>query len=202
MLPFRGNVAPIKDVHDPVWALWFRRRPGHERSARRHRAVDTERPLSTAAAAIAGGSFDVSVSLWHRGHAGTAAQPAHARSCRVRVRGACSRPHADVEPRYGTEDVYDGALSALNAVSRAIAPATAQCILRTYVMIIVATSALIGSTALLTAPGFGFAVPRTSITAPTFSSSSSSLAGRLPLPLRDRRWPQSSRSERSATVSP
>ena len=69
------------------------------------------------------------------------------------------------EPRYGTEDVYDGAISVLDAVSRAIAPALHSASLRTYVMVIVATSVVVGGAALLTAPGFGSAVPRTSITA-------------------------------------
>ena len=69
------------------------------------------------------------------------------------------------KPRYGTEDVYDGALSALGAVSHAIAPALHSASLRTYLMVIVASSALIGGTALLTVPGVGAAVPRTGITA-------------------------------------
>jgi multicomponent Na+:H+ antiporter subunit A len=68
-------------------------------------------------------------------------------------------------PRYGIEDAYEGVLSALNAVSGAIGPALHSASLRTYVMVIVATSVVVGGTALLTDPGLGSAVPRTSITA-------------------------------------
>ena len=69
------------------------------------------------------------------------------------------------KPRRGSEDLYDGALSGLNAMSRTIAPALHSASLRTYVMVIVVTSAVVGGAALVTAPGFGSALPRTSITA-------------------------------------
>jgi multicomponent Na+:H+ antiporter subunit A len=67
--------------------------------------------------------------------------------------------------RYGSEDVYEGALSALNAVSRALAPALHSASLRTYLMVIIATSILVGGAALLTDPSLGSALPRTPITA-------------------------------------
>ena len=54
----------------------------------------------------------------------------------------------------------------LNAVSRTIAPALHSASLRTYVMVIVATTVLIGGAVLMTAPGLGSAVSRTSITVP------------------------------------
>ena len=69
-------------------------------------------------------------------------------------------------PPYGTEDVYEGALSMLDAVSRVVGPALHSAPLRTYVMIIVATTVLIGGTVLVTDPGLGSALPRTSITIP------------------------------------
>ena len=50
-------------------------------------------------------------------------------------------------------------------MSRAIGPALHSASLRTYVMVIVATSVVVGGAALLTDPALGSAVPRTSITA-------------------------------------
>ena len=166
VLPFRGNVAPMKDVHDPAWPLWIP--PLVLATSGLFAGIAPSilnGPLSTAATAIAGVSVDVSLSVWH------GVTPALLLSVlTLAAVGFAYVAHAAVRtrtwrPRYGTEDVYDGALSALNAVSRAIAPALHSASLRTYVMVIVATSVVVGGAALLTAPGFGSAVPRTSITA-------------------------------------
>ena len=157
----------MKEVHDPAWPLWIP--PLLLATSGLFVGVAPSilnGPLSAAATAIAGVSVDVSLERVARSHAGTPAQRAHAGGCRIRVRGARGRSDADVETAaYGTEDLYDGALSALNAVSRAIAPALHSASLRTYVMVIVATSAVVGGAALVTDPGLGSAVPRTSITA-------------------------------------
>jgi multicomponent Na+:H+ antiporter subunit A len=69
------------------------------------------------------------------------------------------------KPPRGSEDLYESALSWLNAVSRAIAPALHSASLRTYVMVIVATLILVGGAALITDPSLGSAVPRTRIAA-------------------------------------
>jgi multicomponent Na+:H+ antiporter subunit A len=67
------------------------------------------------------------------------------------------------KPQHGTEDGYNGVLSALDALSHAIAPALHSASLRTYVMVIVSTLILVGGTALVNDPGLGSAVPRTAI---------------------------------------
>ncbi len=166
VLPFRGSVAALKDVHDPAWPLWFPPLVLATGGLLAGIAPSIlNRPLSSAATAIGGGQVDVSLSIWH------GVTPALLLSVLTLAAVAFAyAAHAAVrtrtwKPRHGTEDVYDGTLAALNAVSHAIAPALHSASLRTYVMVIVATSALVGSTALLTAPGFGSAVPRTSITA-------------------------------------
>jgi multicomponent Na+:H+ antiporter subunit A len=61
------------------------------------------------------------------------------------------------------EDVYDGVLASLDAVSRAIAPALHSASLRIYVMVIVLTTVLIGGAVLATDPSLGSTLPRTSI---------------------------------------
>ena len=63
-------------------------------ASRRHSSTDRSRlrrPQSPARLSMSRSS------VWHGAHAGTAAQRAHARGCRVRVRGARSRSDADVE---------------------------------------------------------------------------------------------------------
>ena len=164
--PFRGNVAPTTDVHDPAWQLWFP--PLVLATSGLFAGIAPSvlnRPLSTAATTIAGGSVDLSLRVWH------GVTPALLLSVlTLAAVGFAYVAHDAVRtrtwrPRHGTEDVYDGALSALNVVSHAIAPALHSASLRTYVMVIVTTSVLVGSAALLTAPGFGSAAPRTSITA-------------------------------------
>ena len=165
VLPFRG-VAPTKEVHDPAWPLWLPPLllattglvPGIAPSV-------LDGPLSAAAAATAGVPVDLSLRVWHGvtpalllsmftlaavGFAYVVHEPLRERTWRT---------------RYGTEDVYDGAISVLDAVSRAIAPALHSASLRTYVMVIVATLAVVGGVALLSEPALGFAAPRTSVTA-------------------------------------
>ena len=165
VLPFRGDVGPVKDVHDPAWPLWI---PPLVLAITGLLAGIAPSiingPLSTAATAIAGVSVDVSLSVWH----GLTSALALSVLTLATVGGAYV-VHGAVRTRtwrlrHGTEDVYDGVLSALNAVSRAIAPALHSASLRTYVMVIVATSVAIGGTALVMDPGLGSAVARTTIT--------------------------------------
>jgi multicomponent Na+:H+ antiporter subunit A len=166
VLPFRGSVAPMKDVHDPAWPLWFP--PLALATSGLFAGIapwTLNGALSTAATAIVGSSVAVSLSVWH------GVTPALLLSVlTLAAVGVAYVAHAAVrtrtwKPRRGTEDVYNGALSALNATSRTIAPALHSASLRTYLMVIVVTSALVGGTALLNAPGFGSAVPQTSIAA-------------------------------------
>ena len=165
VLPFRGDVAPVKDVHDPAWPLWIPPLTlalGGLLAGVAPSILDG--PVSTAATAIAGVPVDVSLSAWHGVTPAlllsvlTLAAVVFAYMVHEAVRIRTWRP------RHGTEDAYDGALSGLNAVSRAIAPALHSASLRAYVMVIVATSVVVGGAALLTDPGLGYATSRTSIT--------------------------------------
>jgi multicomponent Na+:H+ antiporter subunit A len=166
VLPFHGDVATVKDVDEPAWPLWltplvlatFGLLAGIAPSI-------LNAPLSFAATAIAGAPVDVAFSVWH------GFTPALLLSV-LTLAGVTLAyvVHEGVRirtwtPRHGTEDVYNGTLSALNRVSRAIGPPLHSASLRTYVMVIVVTSALIGGTALLTDPGLGSAIPRTGVNA-------------------------------------
>jgi multicomponent Na+:H+ antiporter subunit A len=121
--------------------------------------------LSAAATAVVGERSDVALTVWHGFTPAlllsvlTLAAVGMAYAARETVRTRIWRP------RRGTEDLYQGALSLLTATGRAIAPALHSASLRTYVMVIVATSVAIGGSALVTDPGLGSAVPRTSVTA-------------------------------------
>jgi multicomponent Na+:H+ antiporter subunit A len=167
VLPFYGRVAPAHQVHDPGWPLWMP--PLVLASGGLVAGIAPSMlsgPFSAAASATAGLPVDVSLSIWHGFtpalllSAFTLAAVAFGYLVRHAVQTRSWRPP------YGTEDVYEGALSVLNAVSRTIAPALHSASLRTYVMVIVATTVLIGGAVLMTAPGLGSAVPRTSITVP------------------------------------
>ena len=166
LAPFLGNLAPAKQVHDPSWALWL---PPLVLAMSGLVAgvapAILDGPLSAAATASAGVPVDASLRIWH------GLTPALLLSVlTLAAVGFAYVVHEAVRtrmwrPRHGTEDMYNGVLSALNAASGAIAPALHSASLRTYVMVIVASAALVGSSALLTAHGFGSAVPRTSIAA-------------------------------------
>ena len=166
VLPFRGDVALVKEVHDPPWPLWIP--PLILAMCGLFVGVAPSLlngSLSTAATAVAGTSVEASLAVWH------GVTPALLLSALTLAAVAFAYVvHESVrtrtwKPRRGSEDLYEGALSGLNAVSRAIAPALHSASLRTYVMVIVVTSALVGGAALVTDPGFGSALPRTSITA-------------------------------------
>jgi multicomponent Na+:H+ antiporter subunit A len=124
-----------------------------------------DRPLSAAATAIAGASVEASLSVWH------GVTPALLLSVlTLAAVGVGYMVHEAIRtrtwtPQYGTEGVYNGVLSVLDMVSRAIAPALHSASLRSYVMVIVVTAALIGGAALITDPGLDSARPRTSIAA-------------------------------------
>ena len=165
VLPFRGTASPTHDVHDPAWPLWI---PplllavGGVVVGIVPSVLDG--PLSAAAASVAGVPQAVSLSVWHGVTtplllsvltlAGVAVAYAAHRAVRTRT----------WMPRHGTEDVYDGVLSTLEAVSHAIAPALHSASLRTYVMVIVATTVAVGGGALLSHREFRMAAAHTSVT--------------------------------------
>jgi multicomponent Na+:H+ antiporter subunit A len=166
VLPFRGVAAPATaEVHDPAWPLWV---PPLLLATIGVIAGITPSilngPLSAAATATVGVPVDVSLSVWHGFTPAlllsvlTLAAIWVASVVRQGLRTRTWRM------RYGTEDVYDGAIRILDAVSRTIGPALHSASLRTYVMVIVATSVVAGGAALLIEPSLGLAIPRTSIT--------------------------------------
>ena len=164
VLPFRGRAEPVRDGREPGWPLWIPPLVLATIGVVAGVAPSVLNGLiSSAATVTAGTPVDVSLSLWHGFSpalllgvltlAGVGfAYGAH-RTIRTR----------SWKPRVGTEEIYSGAISALNAVSRTIAPALHSASLRTYVMVIVMTSVAVGGAALITEPGFGLASPRTSI---------------------------------------
>lgn len=165
ILPFAGPAAARNDVHDPSWPLWVP--PLALATVGLAAGVAPSLlngPFTAAAAAIAGQPVEVSLSLWH------GVTPALLLSlftlaavwAAVAARAGIRRQMW--QPRYGTEHVYHGTLAALDAVSRAIAPALHSASLRTYVMVIVVTTSVVGMAALLTNPQLAPADARTSIT--------------------------------------
>jgi multicomponent Na+:H+ antiporter subunit A len=164
VLPFRGRATPEKDVHDPAWQLWF---PPLLLAAGGVAAgivpLFLNGAITAAAKASTAGSVDISLRVWH------GLTPALLLSVlTLAAVGFAYVAHAALrarmwKPQHGTEDGYNGVLSALDAVSHAIAPALHSASLRTYVMVIVSTLILVGGTALVNDPGLGSAVPRTAI---------------------------------------
>ena len=139
VLPFRG-VAATKEGHDPPWPLLFP--PLFLAAIGLLVGIAPSilnGPLSAAATASASVPVDVSLSVWH------GVTPALLLSVlTLAAVGLAYVMHETLRTRtwrtrYGTEDVYDGAMAILDAVSRTIAPALHSASLRTYVMVIVAT---------------------------------------------------------------
>jgi multicomponent Na+:H+ antiporter subunit A len=165
VLPFRGDAALAKEAHDPAWPLWI-----SPLILATSGVIVGVAPsllngsLSAASTAVAGTPVEASLAVWHGVTAAlqlsalTLAAVAFAyvvhRSVRTRT----------WTPKYGSEDLYNGGLALLNAVSRTIGPPLHSASLRTYVMVIVVTAVVVGGTALATDPGFGSAVPHTRIT--------------------------------------
>ncbi len=163
--PFTRQAATINDVHEPAWELLV---PPLILAASGLLAGFVPSILngsiSAAATAIAGQSVDVALSLWH------GITPPLLLSVITLIAIALGYVvHTGLRtrawrPRYGTEDVYNALFAALDWVSRTIAPALHSASLRTYVMVIVVTAALVGFVALLSDPHLGAALPRTTIT--------------------------------------
>jgi multicomponent Na+:H+ antiporter subunit A len=161
--PFR-NGAALSRGHEPPWELWLP--PVVLAAAGLVTGIAPwilDRPIAAAATSVAGAPVDVSASLWH------GITPALVLSLLTLAGvGLLYGPWASLrillwQPRRGAEDAYDGLLSMLRAVSHVIAPALHSASLRTYVMVIVATSVLVGGVALVTDPGLGSAMPHTAV---------------------------------------
>jgi multicomponent Na+:H+ antiporter subunit A len=162
--PFRGGVAPAKEAHEPAWPLWLPPLALAASGVLVGIAPSLlDGPLSAAATAVAGFRADVSLGIWH------GVTPALLLGMVTLAGvGLGYRMHEALRartwaPRYGTEAVYAGVLAAFETVSRTIAPALHSASLRTYVMVIVVTTALLGGAALVTDPGVGLALPHTRI---------------------------------------
>lgn len=159
VLPFQG--APAKEaVHEPAWALWL------PALALAVTGVATgilpsilNAPLSAAAGAIIAAPLPMSLAVWH------GMSPALMLSALTLLGLWIAYVSRDAIRRYawrpavGTEGIYTGTLAALNRISHVIAPRLHSASLRSYVMVIVVTSMIIGGAALLTVPGLRASTP-------------------------------------------
>jgi multicomponent Na+:H+ antiporter subunit A len=162
VLPFRGATT-IEGAHEPAWELWV---PPLILSIAGLLAglvpSILNAPLSVAAG-IVDTSSEISLALWH------GLSPAFMLSALTLFGVAVAYTVRDDvrirawRPVHGTEQLYTGLLSTLNAVSRLIAPPLHSASLRSYIMVIVVTTIAVGGTALVTAPGFGAIAPKTTV---------------------------------------
>jgi multicomponent Na+:H+ antiporter subunit A len=163
VLPFRGRPAH-EGAHEAAWALWL---PPLALAVSGVLAgivpFVLDVPLSLAAGAILNSPRDISLTVWH-GLSPTVmlslltlAGVAVAYMMRDAIRCRTWRP------AHGTEQLYIGIVSSLNAISRVIAPPLHSASLRSYVMVIVVTASVVGGAALVTSPGFGASAPRLSV---------------------------------------
>jgi multicomponent Na+:H+ antiporter subunit A len=163
VVPFRGTRTAV-EVHEPAWPLWI---PPLTLALSGVCAGIVPwiltAPLSAAAAAILDTPFDMSLSMWHglspalMLSTGTLLGVAAAYGGRDTIRSRIWRP------RRGTEQLYTGTLSGLNAISRVIAPPLHSASLRSYVMVIAVTFIVLVGVALVTVPGLGASAPHTNV---------------------------------------
>jgi multicomponent Na+:H+ antiporter subunit A len=151
VVPFRGQ--PAVQVREPAWRIYL---------PPLLLAVTgvivgivpavINAPLSAAAESIRGEAADLQVAVWH------GLSPALALSLLTLVGVAVAYSQRDAirsrawRARVGTEQLYGASLSALDAVSRVIGPPLHSASLRSYIMVIVVTTFVIGGTALSTVP--------------------------------------------------
>ena len=163
VLPFRG-VAAMKEAHEPPWPLWTPPLVLATSGLLAGIAPSIlNGPLTATATAVAGVPVDVSLSAWHGITPALLLSVVTLAGVGLAYVGHEAIRTRTWKPRYGTGDAYDGGLSVLHTVSGAIGPALHSASLRTYVMVIVGTSIVVGGAELVTDPGLSFAVPRTSI---------------------------------------
>lgn len=154
------NTAP----HEPAWPLWLPplvlasvgllvgMAPG---------LLDA--PLASAASVILNAPSTMTLSLWH------GLTPALMLSMLTLLGVGLAYVlrdtirHKSWRPSLGTEQLYSGILASLAGTSRVIAPPLHSASLRSYVMVIVATTLAVGGAALATAPGFARFIPETSV---------------------------------------
>jgi multicomponent Na+:H+ antiporter subunit A len=162
--PFRRARSTTESVHEPPWPLWL---PSVvlATSGLVTGVVPSmlNVPLAHSAATIVGAPVGAALSMWH------GLTPALMLSA-LTLAGvlAAYRWHAALrawswKPAFGFEGVYGGTLAALDVVSRKIGPPLHSASLRSYVMVIVITSIVLGGAALVTDPGFGSLRPRTAL---------------------------------------
>ena len=161
--PFRGN-QPDEEIGEPAWPLWI---PPLTLASSGILAGLVPwilaAPLSAAAAAISNSPVDMSPAIWH------GLSPALLLSVVTLLGVGAAYAGRDIirsrswRPAHGTEQLYTGTLAALSAVSRVIGPPLHSASLRSYVMVIVVTSIVLGGAALIRGPGLGASVPEMSV---------------------------------------
>lgn len=167
VLPFQGRATSGgNEAHEPPWALYA---PPLALAACGAVAGIApwllDGPISAAATAVTGAPVAASLALWHGFtpalllSIATLAAVAAAYALRAAIRTRAWMP------RYGTENLYQGGLAALNVVSHVIAPRLHSASLRNYVMVIVGAAVAIGGTALAAGRGFGTVASRTPVAA-------------------------------------
>jgi multicomponent Na+:H+ antiporter subunit A len=161
--PFRGK-HPDEEVREPAWPLWIP--PLILALSGVFVGVVPwilAAPLSAAGAAILNTPFDMSLAVWH------GLSPALMLSVVTLSGVGAAYGGRDIirnriwRPTHGTEQLYTGTFSALNAISRVIAPPLHSASLRTYVMVIVVTAIVLVGAALITVPGLGASAPETNV---------------------------------------
>jgi multicomponent Na+:H+ antiporter subunit A len=161
VLPFAGASAEASEMHEPGWRL--RMPPLLLACAGVIAGVAPSllnRPLSAAADSILRTAPGVSLVLWHGFTPAlmlsaltlAAVWGAYVARDLIRTRSW--------KPSLGTEQIYTGTMSVLNTLGRAIAPSLHSASLRSYVMVIVVTTVVVGGTALLTSHGFNLFTPQ------------------------------------------
>jgi multicomponent Na+:H+ antiporter subunit A len=165
VLPFHGEKAGnISEVHEPGWPMWLPPLAlgvGGVLVGIVPWILDV--PLTAAASGITAMPTTVALRLWHG-----LTLPLALSALTLGGVGIAVVTHGTLrtrtwKPRTGSEAIYTGTIAALNAMSHRIAPALHSASLRSYVMVIVVTSMVMGGVALVADPGFGSLMPRTSV---------------------------------------
>jgi multicomponent Na+:H+ antiporter subunit A len=165
VVPFGGQ-RPTVDVRESAWPLWIP--PLTLALSGVFAGVvpwTLAAPLSAAAEAILNTPVEMSLAVWH----GLSA--ALILSVVTLVAVGAAYGGRDVirsrfwYPNHGTEQLYTGTLASLSAISRIIAPPLHSASLRSYVMVIVVTSIVLGGTSLITGPGVGAFAPEVNVRA-------------------------------------
>jgi len=154
VLPFQGTSA-AGGAHEPPWRLWLP--PLLLAVAGIVAGVAPavlNAPLSAAAASIVAAPVELSLAVWHGWSPPVWLGGLTLIGVAAGYAGRDALRRLAWRPRFGTEAIYTGALAGLDAISRVIGPPLHSASLRSYVMVIVATTMAVGSTALVAGPGF------------------------------------------------